>query len=76
MQITVREISTTYHLTEDSEFKCSHQNLEIEPPCCSGFDSEGLLSCGCAGQYAVYCPDCRNEDMSQDEADKLLNEEY
>lgn len=74
MQITVVDKSQeiTGIITEDGAFKCTHPNAEVEPPCCSGIDSEGLPSCGCHGQYGVYCYDCNNDDMTDDDVESLL----
>lgn len=73
--------SYAVYLNEDGEFRCPHENVEIEPPCCSGYDSEGLPSCGCYGSYSVYCPDCHNDDINQTEVDNIVeayldHEEY
>jgi len=73
MKIKVKEIEvSSYSLREgDTSFKCDHELAEIEPPCCSGF-SGGLPSCGCGGSYSVYCSDCDNEDLTDVEADNLI----
>ena len=74
MNITVKEIETsTLEMNEDWEFKCTHEFAEIEPPCCSGYDSEGLPSCGCHGQYSVYCYDCNNDDMTDNDVERIID---
>lgn len=74
VQIEVKEdkYSFTSYLNEDGEFKCPHENIEIEAPCCSGRDSYGNIDCGCYGSYSVYCPDCHNEDLDQHEVDNIV----
>ena len=62
----------TYLMDEDGLFRCTHENAEVEPPCCSGRDSEGLPSCGCHGQYSVYCYDCNNDDMTDNDAENII----
>lgn len=46
--------------------RCQHDNLVIEPPCCSGVD------CACNGQFSMYCPDC--EEVSIDEQTDRLED--
>lgn len=74
VQIEVKTDKYSYpvYLNEDGEFRCPHENVEIEAPCCSGRDSEGLISCGCYGSYSVYCPDCHNDDLEQHEVDSIV----
>ena len=74
VQIEVKEDKYSFpvYLNEDGEFKCPHENVEIEAPCCSGRDKYGNVDCGCYGSYSVYCPDCHNEDMDQHEVDNLV----
>lgn len=68
MVITVREQGSSASLTEDNEFKCNHDNPEITPPCCIiGRD------CGCQGRYSVYCYDCNNDDMTDQDVDNILD---
>ena len=77
MIINIKEVKTpTYELTEDGEFRCPHYNVEITPPCCSGRDLEGNVSCGCYGSYSVYCPDCRNDDLDEVDVERILDTEY
>lgn len=40
--------------------RCQHDNLVIEPPCCTGTD------CDCQGRHTLYCPDCENRDLTDD----------
>lgn len=74
--ITIKDRSQDLYgiITEDGAFKCTHPNAEVEPPCCSGRDSEGNTSCGCYGQYSVYCNDCSNDDMTDQDVDDLLTQ--
>lgn len=76
MQIVVVDKSQDLYgiITEDGEFKCTHPNAEVEPPCCSGTDSEGNVSCGCYGQYSVYCYDCNNDDMTDQDVENILDQ--
>ena len=53
---------------------CTHPDVEVEPPCCTTPEPDtGYIACGCGGQYRVYCPDCHNDELTDDEADELLN---
>lgn len=74
VQIEVKTDRWAYpvYLNEDGEFRCPHEDVDIEPPCCSGRDSEGLPSCGCYGSYSVYCNDCHNDDMTQEDCDRIV----
>lgn len=73
MQIKVNHLPSTYVLNEFYEFVCPHINVEVEPPCCSFPDNNGLWSCGCYGQPQIYCPDCNNSDVFTDDfIDELL----
>lgn len=69
MKITVTNLDYTTILNEDNEFRCPHENVEVESPCCSGYD------CGCEGKYNVYCEDCRNEDLRDNEAELITESE-
>lgn len=54
---------------EDGELVCTHEgadDLEIEPPCCDGRD------CGCRGMHSITCRGCNNDDMSDDQANDLI----
>jgi hypothetical protein len=64
--------NATVELTEDGEYKCLHTEVEITPPCCSGRDSEGNPSCGCGGGYSVYCYECQNEHMTDNDVENLI----
>ena len=69
MTILVTNIETpTYILNEDGEFRCPHDEVTVEPPCCNGTD------CGCHGMHSVYCDDCDNEDMMEHEIDQILED--
>ena len=67
MKIDIKQTGGTY-LLENGEFKCQHDNIEIEPPCCTTPDSDtGYISCACGGMTNVYCPDCDNSDLTGEE---------
>lgn len=62
---------------EDGEWVCVHPNVEIEPPCCSSPEPDtGYYACGCGGQYQVYCPDCKNDDMTDRQIEQILDGTY
>lgn len=58
-------------LTEDG-FRCPHDNVEVEPACCSGIGSSGYVECGCGGRDSVYCYDCDNKDMTDKDMEELV----
>lgn len=69
MKITVTESTQVLnYINEDGILRCSHQNVTVEAPCCNGDD------CGCHGQYSVYCNDCHNDDLTNDEADQFVDD--
>lgn len=70
--IEVVEHYGVYELNEDQEFACTHEETEVEPPCCSGIDNEGNPSCACHGQYTVMCLNYDCTGISQREADLIL----
>ena len=53
---------------------CTHKDLEIQQPCCTSPDSDGLIACGCGGQLSATCPDCDLSDLSDEEFKKLIEE--
>ena len=64
MRVDIKQLGGTY-LLQKGEFICQHDNIEIEPPCCTTPDSDtGYISCGCGGMTNVYCPDCENSDLT------------
>ena len=67
-----KSVERHFILTEDNELKCSHPNAEVTPPCCSSRGSSGFIECGCAGLFAVYCSDCKNEDMTESDIEELI----
>lgn len=76
MRVDIKQTSTTYKL-QDGEFKCQHDNIEIEPPCCTTADSDtGYISCACGGMASVYCPDCDNEDLTDDEIEFQIDSNW
>jgi hypothetical protein len=58
---------------ELGEFRCTHENAEITKACCSPFDigDSGYVECGCGGSDSIYCPDCNNAEMTDDDAAHL-----
>lgn len=61
MTVQITYIDTPIlEMNEYGEFECPHYNTEIEEPCCSGYDNEGNISCGCMGQTNTYCRDCKD----------------
>lgn len=72
IEVKVDRYAYPVYLNEDGEFRCPHENVEIEAPCCSGRDKYGNVDCGCYGSYSVYCPDCHNDDMEQHEVDSIV----
>lgn len=67
-RIEVKYIDTPeYILNEDGEFKCQHENAEVE------YDrgGDGITEPG--PSYSVYCPDCQNDDMEQYEVDNIID---
>lgn len=56
----------------DGERHCLHANAEIERACCSGRDSEGNPSCGCAGQDSVWCPNELCDGITDAEVEAIL----
>lgn len=74
MTIQVQYQKGTYVLNEDGEFRCPHYNAEVTPPCCNGSpDEAGRDTCACHGLHSVYCPDCKNEDMSESDVERILD---
>lgn len=64
MKIQVKQVTTINKYDYlDRAFYCTHNNIEVEKPCCNG------NNCGCWGTDKIYCPDCDNEDLSQYDAD-------
>lgn len=72
MKIAVKDISTEVHYKYDycdDRLYCEHWNAEVEPACCNG------NNCGCTGLDSVYCSDCDNEDLTEEQAYELtINE--
>lgn len=71
MKIQVRYEGYEVHLIND-EWRCAHNNVEVQAPCCRNIGSSGYIECGCGGSYRVYCPDCKGEDMRDYEADDIF----
>lgn len=66
MQILVRDAPTTYRMDGNGVFRCGHDKAVVEPPCCTG------ELCACKGVYQVYCPDCRNADVTEEDVEEIL----
>lgn len=74
MQLVVKQFGGTAVMDEDGLFHCAHDNVMVEPPCCDGSPDEyGRNTCDCSGQYSVYCPDCRNKDLDEQQVEQVLN---
>ena len=52
--------------------KCEHENVVIEEPCCKTVGSSGYIECDCGGETTVYCYDCRNEQLTDDDVEEIL----
>lgn len=48
--------------------KCPHDNVQIIQACCTTVGESGNIECGCAGLDRIYCEDCDNQDMTEEEA--------
>lgn len=70
-QIEVNHLTNVQIMNEDGEFKCAHINVDVQPPCCNGNTAS---DCGCHGSFSVYCYDCFNQDMTDDEANSFIEE--
>jgi hypothetical protein len=69
MKITVTEDKYTkypVYLNEDGEFRCPHENAEVE------YDSGGDGITEPGPSWSVYCTDCHNDDLTDYEADNLI----
>lgn len=67
MKILVKGDSVAYVMNEDGEFRCPHDSAEVE------YDrgGDGITEPG--PSWSVYCYDCHNEDMTDSEADILID---
>lgn len=54
------------------KMRCTHRNIEVTPPCCTATGSSGNIECGCGGMYTVYCPDCNNADLTDQEIEVFI----
>lgn len=73
MKILVKYRERIYQMNEDGLFLCAHPNAEVTPPCCWRKDEDGLIACGCAGGYSVYCADCKNEDLTDEQVEEMID---
>lgn len=58
-------------------YVCTHAEAYMEAACCSGYDSEGNISCGCYGLDRLLCPavDCTGiEDWEYEEVIKRVSD--
>lgn len=53
-------------MNEDGEFRCPHENVEVE------YDQGGDGYTEPGPSWSVYCYDCHNDDMHDFEADNLI----
>lgn len=67
MKIIVKDLSTTKKMYEDGAFRCAHEEINIEEPCCDGHD------CGCYGLRSIYCVDCENTELTEQDAIEIMN---
>ena len=72
MNIKVVQYGYPVHLNEDNEWRCLHQDVIIERPCCSSAGSSGYVECGCGGMMSVYCNDCDNDDLRDYEINEIM----
>lgn len=70
MTIQVKYQSPIYKMDEDGYFRCIHDKVEVSSPCCSR--TNGYIDCSCYGQYSVYCWDCGNQDLLDNEFNMFL----
>jgi len=54
------------YLNEDGEFRCPHDNADVE------YEQGGDGYTEPAGGWTVYCNDCHNDDLRDDEAEALI----
>jgi hypothetical protein len=68
MKIKVSESRHSYptHMNEDGEFRCLHEDVDIE------YDQGGDGITEPLGGWTVYCNDCHNDDLQDHEIDGLL----
>lgn len=67
MTINVKQYgSPTYVMNEDGEFRCEHPDVEVE----YDIGGDGITEPG--PSWSVFCPDCHNDDLTDDEADTFI----
>lgn len=54
------------YLNEDGEFRCPHEDTEVE------YDAGGDGITEPGASWSVYCNDCHNDDMQQHEVDSIV----
>lgn len=65
MNIPVKQVTTVSKYSYmDNTFYCEHENIEVEKPCCNG------NNCDCYGLDSVYCEDCDNADLTEEQANE------
>ena len=67
MQIKVTNQDYKTVMNEDGIFRCQHEDISIEKPCCNG------NNCDCYGKYTVYCNDCDDRDLEEWQAQDILD---
>lgn len=66
MRVPVKFQSITYVMDEDGEFRCPHDNVEVE------YDVGGDGYTEPGPSWSVYCSDCHNDDLTDSEADTYI----
>lgn len=67
MNVPVKIIETPeYVMNEDGEFRCPHDNVEVE----YDVGGDGITEPG--PSWSVYCYDCHNEDMTDSQIDDYI----
>jgi hypothetical protein len=70
MKVINVRIDDAEYVLKDDRFVCAHVNVDVEPPCCNG------NNCDCRGLDSVYCEDCKNEDLTEDQVQEILVANY
>lgn len=80
MNITIVDKSTGVSKLDyfDGIFYCQHNDITIEEPCCSPFStgSSGYIECGCGGNISIYCNDCDNKDLTDEQVNDIIENYY
>lgn len=73
MIIEVKQHNASYSLTEDNEFKCTHEDYDVIEPCCMMTGSSGYIECGCGGMTYVECNNRDCDGVEDYEVDELID---